>query len=143
MYLLETLIDTKLSDDGHSDDEVGNFYDSFKDNYKAYKDENPDTVQILLEFLDFQKCLISRNWSRSLKANSEYRFLLHACTHQRQWAFAWYDKLWNIVGMTSYEPIVAKSGNNQSNHVRLYVLSEWMEKCRGTYHRNLYFQPIQ
>lgn len=55
MYLLETLIDTKLSDDGHSDDEVGNFYDNFKDNYKQYKDENPDTVQILLEFLDFQK----------------------------------------------------------------------------------------
>mmetsp|Transcript_19125 Transcript_19125/g.29312 ORF Transcript_19125/g.29312 Transcript_19125/m.29312 type:complete len:115 (+) Transcript_19125:253-597(+) len=40
---------------GHSDEEMDNFYLTFKDKFKAYEAKDPESVDILYGFLDLEK----------------------------------------------------------------------------------------
>lgn len=41
--------------DKYSEEQIGAFYDHFKNNIQAYKQDNNDAVETLWDFLDFNK----------------------------------------------------------------------------------------
>jgi len=54
VYILDEVIETNLRSK-YSEDEVKNFYDTFKDNLQRYEEENHDGLDCLFGFLDFDK----------------------------------------------------------------------------------------
>lgn len=54
MIILEQLIDLKLKE-LYSEEQMDGFYLDFKASFSNYEKDNQEVVQILLEFIDFQK----------------------------------------------------------------------------------------
>ena len=52
---MEQIIEAKLKENGTTDDEIQNFYTSFKDNLKVYEEIDMETVDVLFGFVDFEK----------------------------------------------------------------------------------------
>ena len=56
MSIVERSIEAKLRDEyKYSDEEVEEFLKSFVDNMPTYKEKDPETVDVLYGFIDFQK----------------------------------------------------------------------------------------
>ena len=64
VYILEEIIEINLKDK-YTDDQIEEFYASFKDNMPAYQKINPEVVESLFDFIDFEKfkksILLSKN----------------------------------------------------------------------------------
>ena len=56
VYISETLIELKLKDDySFSEDEINHFYKTFEANQASYIETDSETVDILYNFIDFNK----------------------------------------------------------------------------------------
>lgn len=53
--IMEQIIEAKLIANGTSDEDIKNFYLSFKDNLKVYEEIDMETVDVLFGFVDFAK----------------------------------------------------------------------------------------
>ena len=64
VYILEEIIEINLKDK-YTDDQIEEFYAAFKDNMPAYQKINPEVVESLFDFIDFEKfkksILLSKN----------------------------------------------------------------------------------
>jgi len=64
VYILEQMIEMNLKD-RYTDDQIESFYETFKDNLQAYEKVNPEVVDSLFGFIDFEKfkksILLSKN----------------------------------------------------------------------------------
>ena len=55
IFIMEQMIDLKVTDGKHTEDQLAAFYEHFKTNYADYKAQNEEAMQTLLDFLDFNK----------------------------------------------------------------------------------------
>lgn len=54
VYILESIIESKIAN-AYSKEQIAEFYNDFKENYKNYEAINSETVEVLFGFIDFVK----------------------------------------------------------------------------------------